>query len=429
ECENGLTTFEIVTGFKFDGEVIEEISGLQNITDCLRKCSEIIECKSINFQNGFCVIHKSNAVENPDSLRTSKFPVFTVYGEKYCLKGLMITFEIHYKSRLNITKVENRNHTSLSITGKQLKNKCTGRSWSHERVVGFQFKLLKFEKRRVFALSSKHCIQLCLQEHLFSCRSVNYNKHRNECSLFDIDRHSISNSFANYPESARSDDSESYFSQSSTDSIDYLENNCIDDPQECDFKIVKGRVLNTVDNVYHNVSSFEECRLKCLHSKYRCFSFDFGINHRSQESRICRTSHLNTASTRHIDNAFTDIPGAITYELVSCLNVTVECSARQMIARVKSSKLFNGKVYSKTKPSSCINDVSNALDFELTLPYNDLTCDVTQLQENTFTSDIVIQYNDRVLTHRDFSLSVKCRYDMSNQTISNAPLQIDEYAI
>lgn len=71
--------------------------------------------------------------------------------------------------------------------------------------------------------------------------------------------------------------------------------------------------------MYQNVKSTEECREKCLSSPYRCHSFDLGGDP-SSPNRVCRTSHLDKYSLAHIEEAYLQVPGAITYELHSCYN-------------------------------------------------------------------------------------------------------------
>lgn len=52
--------------------------------------------------------------------------------------------------------------------------------------------------------------------------------------------------------------------------VDYLENNCAEEPNKlCEFKRLSGRILKTVDSVYQDVSSVDECRELCLNSPYR----------------------------------------------------------------------------------------------------------------------------------------------------------------
>jgi hypothetical protein len=38
------------------------------------------------------------------------------------------------------------------------------------------------------------------------------------------------------------------------------------------------------------------------------------------------------------------VPEASTYELSSCYNVSVECRSTGMVAKIQTTKLFNGKV-------------------------------------------------------------------------------------
>ena len=69
-----------------------------------------------------------------------------------------------------------------------------------------------------------------------------------------------------------------------------------------------------------------------------------------------------------------------------------------MVARIQTNKLFQGKIYVKTKPNSCMNDIADSLDFDLVMPYNDLLCDVKQKEHGKFTNDIVIQHHDMIVS-------------------------------
>ena len=61
-----------------------------------------------------------------------------------------------------------------------------------------------------------------------------------------------------------------------------------------------------------------------------------------------------------------------TYELSSCYNVTIDCRAADMIATVRTNKIFNGKIYAKDNPNSCVVDVENAIEFNIKMGYNDI---------------------------------------------------------
>lgn len=62
-----------------------------------------------------------------------------------------------------------------------------------------------------------------------------------------------------------------------------------------------------------------------------------------------------------------------------------------MMAKISTSTLFDGKVYARGRPNSCVMDIRNSTEFEITLPYNDVNCDVVQDGPATFSSNIVIQ--------------------------------------
>lgn len=201
--------------------------------------------------------------------------------------------------------------------------------------------------------------------------------------------------------------------------VDYLENNCVYEPNKlCEFRKIQNRVLKTVDSVYQDVNSLDECKHKCLNAPYRCYSFDYG----DTAERVCRTSHLDQASLMSVKEPYLDVVGAITYELASCFNVTIQCRARDMVAQVSASKSFKGKIYAKSRPSSCVNDVRDSLKFELSMRYNDPACDVratSNAQQGVFSNDIVIQHHDRIVTTQDVGLSVYCQYDLGNRSITN----------
>jgi len=66
-------------------------------------------------------------------------------------------------------------------------------------------------------MSRTECMQLCLNEMDFECRSVNYDSESNECSLSDMDRHTIN---------VNNDIMSKKYGLSNR-TVDYIENNCI----------------------------------------------------------------------------------------------------------------------------------------------------------------------------------------------------------
>ncbi|KAH9417706.1 hypothetical protein DERP_011417 [Dermatophagoides pteronyssinus] len=378
DCTNdGLITFELITGYVLTSpaETVQMIPGILQLSDCIERCQRNQSCRALNFETGLCVLLTTAANDQTTVLTPSQFPVFTIFAQKICLK--------------------------------QNYQKCMEKGWSFERVLGFELKdkdLKKLPLPNRFA-----CMQACLSEQDFVCRSANYDPDTGDCSLSDMDRGSINPTH---------DIKMRTYGPSSSGSTEYLENNCIEEPKKlCDFRPIEGKLLKTVDFVYQNIQSIDECRERCLSSKYRCHSFDLGDP--NNPNKVCRTSHLDKYSLAHIDDAYLQVNGAITYELHSCYNVSILCKSREMIAHVQTTKIFDGKIYAKSKPNLCVEDIQNSLDFEIRMKYHDVDCDVKEVVHGHFSNDIVIQHHDMIVTTKDLGLSIHCKYDLTNRSITN----------
>lgn len=269
------------------------------------------------------------------------------------------------------------------------------------------------EKRTLLTKTRLECLQACYNEPSFACKSFNYDLASGSCQLSDVDRHSL-------PSAALR---RRHFVESPLDTIDYGENNCVQEVRGiCDFKPLQNRILKTVDSIYQDIKTEPECRKRCLQAAYRCHSYDLG----DSANPVCRTSHLDRNSLQQIQDPHLEIQGAISYELDSCYNVTVSCKSREMVARVKTNKLFNGKIYAKNSPLSCMNDIANSMDFELNMAFNDACSIIKNSQNGLFTNEIVIQHNDMVVTNADIGLNLKCQYDLRNQTVYNN-INLDDF--
>lgn len=111
------------------------------------------------------------------------------------------------------------------------------------------------------------------------------------------------------------------------------------------------------------------------------------MQHSSLHGRFMETTmfYFDTSYCWKIDNIairfqdpYLEVPEAATYELSSCYNVSIDCRASDMVARIQTSKLFDGKIYAKGSPNSCVVDVKQSLEFELHMGYNNLECNVKQ---------------------------------------------------
>lgn len=66
-----------------------------------------------------------------------------------------------------------------------------------------------------------------------------------------------------------------------------------------------------------------------------------------------------------------------------------------------------------------MTDVTDSLEFEIHMNYNDLECDVQQPNKGQYSNDIVIQHHDMIVTTQDLGLNINCNYDLANKSISN----------
>ncbi|KAF8763871.1 hypothetical protein HNY73_022006 [Argiope bruennichi] len=366
-CSMEKQSFELVTGYVFTApdDTLELVPGTLHLTECLSYCRHNTSCRAVNFETGLCVLFSSSASDRPDALTSSEFPVFTIYAQKICLN----------------------------------EPPCN-REWAFESVSNHE--LLERSRKSITNVSSKEmCMGLCLKEKDFECRSANYHNQRQECQLSDVDRHSVHSSKFYVP---------------AEDGTVYLENNCVDPPVRlCEFRKIGGKILKTVDAVFQDVKTLEGCRKKCLSVNYRCQSFDMG----DPTNSVCRLSHLASPSLANIEDPYLEIHGASTYEISSCYNVTIQCRSREMVAFVKTTKVFNGKVYVKSRPNSCVTDVINSMEFEIRMAYHDLNCDVKQEGNSEFSNDIVIQHHDMIVTNQDLGVTVHCQYDLSNKSVAH----------
>jgi len=161
----------------------------------------------------------------------------------------------------------------------------------------------------------------------------------------------------------------------------------------CDFARLDGQLLRTADAIYENVATADRCKETCLAAEeFRCRSFDYG----ETGANVCRISRHGGASAapsrqQPAGHAYVAAAGATTYQMSSCFGVDVDCRGADMVASVRTDRLFDGKVYAKNRPRTCVNDVKSALDFQLRLDYRGGDCDVRHDGPGKFSAEIIIQ--------------------------------------
>jgi len=366
QCPDEQQSFELVTGYVHSApaDMLDSKAGTLMVSDCVDMCRQNASCQAVNYETGLCVLIASNADITEESLTVSQFPVFTMYLQKTCFSSPL---------------------------------QCAS-AWAFERVQNYT--LAGLAKKTVEVVDRMDCQDQCRLETEFVCRSASYSESGGTCKLSDMDRFTTAGMGA--------------FQQE--DGVDYLENNCVEEPVKlCEFQKINDRILKTVDAVYQEVANISTCRELCLQAPFRCHTYDYG----DTGDQVCRLSHHAASTLTHIQEPYLEIPGSTCYELSSCYNVTIDCRAGNMVARIQTSKMFSGKVYAKGNPNSCVTDVTDSLEFELTMGYNDVDCGVTRVAPGRYHNEVVLQHHDRIVTSADLGLSVHCQYDLSNKTVSN----------
>ncbi|XP_050435225.1 uncharacterized protein LOC126842338 [Adelges cooleyi] len=380
--EGGRVGFELLTGYAASPaakHAVRDQMALFALPQCIDACRDDDQCAAVTYETGACV----SFAAMPAKTANSDFP---------------------------LKRLQNPTHSTTTVAKKvclQTPESCQQRSWTFETVRGE----LKVPARQHYpSVTRTGCMDLCLNEKDFQCRSINFNKETGDCYLNDVDRFtmagrpSMANAGRNNGSSADADAM-----------VDYMESNCVQEqPKMCDFAEVAGKLLKTVDAVYENVATMDRCKEICLAAKeFRCHSFDYnetGVN-------VCRVSHHSTSSLSQLERPYLSVPGATTYQMSSCFAVKIDCRGTDMVATIHTNRLFDGKVYAKNRPNSCVNDVKGALDFELHLDYHNLDCDVRQDHPGKFFTEIIIQHHDQIVTGQDVGLSVKCSYDLQNRSV------------
>jgi hypothetical protein len=90
-----------------------------------------------------------------------------------------------------------------------------------------------------------------------------------------------------------------------------------------------------------------------------------------------------------------------------------------MTANIRTTSLFDGKVYAKGSPVTCMKDVNGELEFSITMRYNDQECGVKREGLGGYINEVIIQHHDSIVTSADLGLQLSCEYDLTNKSVSN----------
>ena len=89
-----------------------------------------------------------------------------------------------------------------------------------------------------------------------------------------------------------------------------------------------------------------------------------------------------------------------------------------MTASIQMDRLFDGLVYAKEQPKTCLTEVNNSSEFELVMPLDGTFCNTVNNGKGLYSNYIMVQYNKKIVTSKDIGLSISCEYDLGSRNVT-----------
>ncbi|RWS31259.1 hypothetical protein B4U80_01867 [Leptotrombidium deliense] len=277
---------------------------------------------------------------------------------------------------------------------------CT-RHWIFEKITSFQLFAMD-EKTLNEVFTEEQCMDACIVEKRFVCRSARYDSTNKKCVLSKYDRRTAAESFKRI----------------NNNQIHYFENQCIQDPTKCSFRRLKfARQLNS-SHVYilNEKRKRDECERICLNNTdFNCRSYTY-----DSDTKLCALSPQDSltiedtgaiSSNRKRSLKQIDSTTIETYEKATCIAVDIRCEANSMTAMITTSGPFRGRLFTLTHPHECYN-VGNEQDnlIALSIPLHGRQCGTMNVGNGTFQNSLVIQHHPLILRDSDRRVDVACDY-------------------
>ena len=416
EMESSSVAFTIISGHYLIDTPFRVTDDLTP-AECVKECRRDPDCKSLNidYRRGTCE-YANTRMRSPPVLLPPPAGTSSSSADQ-----LRVT-------NRNLRPSSGQNYfEKLCLPHKSVARLCPDRDWLFERVQGVSLRgLPDGHKERVPGARTResclfHCLNLTSatagpmvqpsnsssRTPLTVCRSAEFNSLTNECMISSFNRFS-------------SNDARIFLDKDSN--VDYFESNCAPDAKGfCNTKGVKEqRQLLTEKILISN--SIEDCQSECmsdLNIGFICRSFTYEAS-----TRTCSLSHHSSKSSPIVKSAT-----HVYFEISSCFELEVDCDPTLMKVSVHSNMLFNGRVYVRDRPKSCFIDVQNAMDFAFPIQLQGKECGTTRESEGDFSTVLVIQGNDQVVTALDKAIGVRCSFPVGNKTLrGETSLRINEIA-
>jgi len=283
------------------------------------------------------------------------------------------------------------------------------KAWIYERVPGYE--LAGYDDRVKTGVGSRiECQELCLEADNLPCRSAEYDYTRKVCRLSKETRRTQPAAY-----------------RASIDDVDYLENQCADDPQgraTCDYQEYADQDLGFPD-LQFPATTKEECRRKCdANSAFVCRSFTY-----FPVESMCKLSADDNLSAGPTALAFQ--PGATYYQKAPCVDLTLVCGAKAMTVTLTTDEGFQGKLFAFKNPRGCAARGTGRSETSLTFLYEEdesreliadpsQRCGVEREQDGVFSNTVVIQNHPIIQQKGDRAIKLYCYFDTGDKTVTDS---------
>ncbi|XP_014665198.1 PREDICTED: uncharacterized protein LOC106807395 [Priapulus caudatus] len=291
ECvPEGAITFEKYTNKRFAGTVTQTSEDV-TVEDCISQCRADAACFSINFALGFLpTLGQCELMSDAGSrgqLREVALPGSDAayYIAKICVRA----------------------------------SDVCGRPWTFDIVLRQQLDVVD---KTVNAISRMGCLEACLEESDFTCRSASYNNPAQECTLSRYDRLSRPEVFKG------------------SDDIDYIENHCLATDNLCEFHATFERsahsfMISFTDKIINDVPSLKACQNRCQNEQaFICRSFNW-IAPRG----ICQLYHNTKATVPAYFRTVPSLNSQVEFREIVCLESSRACDRPFVFERVDKARL------------------------------------------------------------------------------------------
>lgn len=422
-CPKNKLTFMMEKNKELRGAHITEVHFGVSEQECKEKCldSVYIFCRRLEYteESKKCVIIDEDSVSQDYALTDTNSNA--TYYELFCIDGAKVKGDYLFDSKEDVTEQLNeRRYTEVRTAFQLYRNRRL------QLKPGFR----GTRTREVNRVTLAECLDECLEERSFTCRSVSYSDRYQSCELSEYDKLSGNLEYDNdfhYFENLMGtkhavDISGSNLGGPSSSGGGHYGGGYSGSGSSRCFEVIgtRQRLRRTYIRDYLTVSSVDECKRRCeqTHSYY-CKSFNFRY---ATSWDNCELSDEDTIGYLSLNNPshFESDSTSDYYERTSnCgsdygktpdgLDVQQVCSPDGMEFTLRTEEPFRGRIYTYGYYDRCFarGSGSSITVLKISGPRGFPDCGTTRFGETT-TNIVVVQFSDNVQTSLDKRYNLTC---------------------